>query len=93
MQDETRLPYPRRMTKVCSRTVRATFTAYGSPVYILINPNFFSFFFVMIPKMDHRIIPNVLSYDNICTVGFVFDLKGPFAHEILYIETLVCEHV
>ena len=47
----------------------------------------------MIPKMDHRIIPNVLSYDNICTVGFVFDLKGPFAHEILYIETLVCEHV
>jgi hypothetical protein len=90
MQDETRLPHPsKRNTKVCSRTVRATFTAYGSPEISIKNPSLFSSVSVMFPMMDHHTNPRVPFYGTLGTTEFVFYLKGPFVLETLYIENPV----
>jgi hypothetical protein len=91
-QDETRLPHPsKRNTKVCSRTVRATFTAYGSPEISIKNPSLFSCVSAMFPMMDHRTNPLVTFYvyGNFYTTAFVSDLEGPFVLETLYIGSPV----
>ena len=87
MLDKTRPVHPRRTTKVCSRTVRATFIAYGSLVKILKPQSPFLCVSARFLGMGHHTDPRVLFYGSFYTTEFVSDSKGPSANEILWTGT------